>query len=374
MLCLPPALNPHQVAAAAAPLRVSVKPAAGQAPPAPPAPGPLAPGPDDEKPPAEPRDARRGPGYLSANPYRFRYSLEGSPTYMNLRNRLTSLGQRARADSQRSMASLLGGDARREEARAHAAVQPEPPQPQAELRRSLGDAQDRVDEFVAAELASGTVSYSPDYHEWSLDQSLDAYEFHRSDAAGADDLQQAEPPQPEPAYVEPEPEPAPAPVYEPEPAPEPELVYHEPEAEPAPEPEPEPDPEPEAQPQAQPAALQDGAQLQLEGMIRQIIEPELYRWFDEHLAFCIVIPPPNVTGSLHMGHALNNTLQDILCRYERMRGRDVLWQPGMDHAGIATQMVVERQMAERNRAGPRDIGREAFVEKVWELERPSPAA
>jgi cell pole-organizing protein PopZ len=200
---------------------------------------------------------------------------------MNLRNRLTSLGQRARADSQRSMASLLGGDARREEARAHAAAQPEPPQPQAELRRSLGDAEDRVDEFVAAELASGTVSYSPDYHEWSLDQSLDAYEFHRSDAAGADDLQQAEPPQPEPAYVEPEPEPAPEPVYEPEPAPEPELVYQEPEAEPAPEP--EPDPEPEAQPQAQPAALQDGAQLQLEGMIRQIIEPELYRWFDEHL-------------------------------------------------------------------------------------------
>src|SRR5919202_980280 len=63
--------------------------------------------------------------------------------------------------------------------------------------------------------------------------------------------------------------------------------------------------------------------------------------------FCIVIPPPNVTGSLHMGHALNNTLQDVLCRFERMRGRDVLWQPGTDHAGIATQMVVERQLAER---------------------------
>ena len=62
--------------------------------------------------------------------------------------------------------------------------------------------------------------------------------------------------------------------------------------------------------------------------------------------FTIVIPPPNVTGSLHMGHALNNTLQDILVRFERMRGKDVLWQPGMDHAGIATQMVVERQLAE----------------------------
>src|SRR5262245_14772708 len=59
--------------------------------------------------------------------------------------------------------------------------------------------------------------------------------------------------------------------------------------------------------------------------------------------YCIVIPPHNVTGSLHMGHALNNTLQDILARFERMRGRDVLWQPGTDHAGIATQMVVERQ-------------------------------
>src|SRR6516162_8367029 len=63
--------------------------------------------------------------------------------------------------------------------------------------------------------------------------------------------------------------------------------------------------------------------------------------------YCIVIPPPNVTGSLHMGHALNNTLQDILCRFERMRGKDVLWQPGTDHAGIATQMVVERQLMER---------------------------
>ena len=80
----------------------------------------------------------------------------------------------------------------------------------------------------------------------------------------------------------------------------------------------------------------------------------------------IVIPPPNVTGSLHMGHALNNTLQDILIRFERMRGKDVLWQPGMDHAGIATQMVVERQMMERQEPDRRAIGREAFVEKVWE--------
>jgi valyl-tRNA synthetase len=82
--------------------------------------------------------------------------------------------------------------------------------------------------------------------------------------------------------------------------------------------------------------------------------------------YSIVIPPPNVTGSLHMGHALNNTIQDILVRFERMRGKDVLWQPGTDHAGIATQMVVERQLAERQEPSRWDMGREAFVERVWQ--------
>ncbi|MGA2893824.1 MAG: valine--tRNA ligase, partial [Xanthobacteraceae bacterium] len=82
--------------------------------------------------------------------------------------------------------------------------------------------------------------------------------------------------------------------------------------------------------------------------------------------YCIVIPPPNVTGSLHMGHALNNTLQDIVCRFERMRGKDVLWQPGTDHAGIATQAVVERQLAERKEPSSREMGREAFIKRVWE--------
>ncbi len=82
-------------------------------------------------------------------------------------------------------------------------------------------------------------------------------------------------------------------------------------------------------------------------------------------AYCIVIPPPNVTGSLHIGHALNNTLQDILCRYERMLGKDVLWQPGMDHAGIATQLVVTRQLAEKQ-IQYQDLGRETFIEKVWQ--------
>ena len=80
--------------------------------------------------------------------------------------------------------------------------------------------------------------------------------------------------------------------------------------------------------------------------------------------YCIVIPPPNVTGSLHMGHALNNTLQDILVRFKRMQGRDVLWQPGMDHAGIATQMVVERRL-EAEGLRRQDMAREDFIDRVW---------
>ena len=87
--------------------------------------------------------------------------------------------------------------------------------------------------------------------------------------------------------------------------------------------------------------------------------------------FTVMIPPPNVTGSLHIGHALNNTLQDILVRWHRMRGFDTLWQPGQDHAGIATQMVVERQMAARGEPGRREIGRDAFVRKIWEWKRES---
>src|SRR5215203_4719541 len=87
--------------------------------------------------------------------------------------------------------------------------------------------------------------------------------------------------------------------------------------------------------------------------------------------FTIVIPPPNVTGSLHMGHALNNTLQDVLCRFERMRGKDVLWQPGTDHAGIATQMVVERRLAAENRTDRRSMGREAFLAEVWKQKEES---
>ena len=121
------------------------------------------------------------------------------------------------------------------------------------------------------------------------------------------------------------------------------------------------------------------------------VEAKLYKMWEESGAFSceltkksdksdepftIVIPPPNVTGSLHIGHALNNTLQDILARYYRMNGKDVLWQPGMDHAGIATQMVVERQLADKNISLARGnqtpdpknnlIGRNEFISKVWE--------
>ncbi|WP_292082945.1 MULTISPECIES: valine--tRNA ligase [unclassified Brevundimonas] len=113
----------------------------------------------------------------------------------------------------------------------------------------------------------------------------------------------------------------------------------------------------------------------------QAAEPRLYaQWEESGLfapraakptdgaadAYSIVIPPPNVTGSLHIGHALNNTLQDILTRYHRMKGKAVLWLPGTDHAGIATQMVVERQMAAAGNIGRREMGRDAFIEKVWE--------
>jgi len=114
------------------------------------------------------------------------------------------------------------------------------------------------------------------------------------------------------------------------------------------------------------------------------IEPRIYAQWEESDAFragrrahaepfCIVIPPPNVTGRLHVGHALNNTLQDVLARFERMRGRDVLWQPGMDHAGIATQLVVERQLAERQQSRVA-MGREKFLEEVWRWKEESGGA
>ncbi|MEJ2095294.1 MAG: class I tRNA ligase family protein, partial [Gammaproteobacteria bacterium] len=104
------------------------------------------------------------------------------------------------------------------------------------------------------------------------------------------------------------------------------------------------------------------------------IESRLYQCWEENGYFapagdgpgyCIMLPPPNVTGSLHMGHAFQHTLMDILIRYHRMQGDRTLWQCGTDHAGIATQMVVERQL-EREGISRHDLGREKFIEKVWD--------
>ncbi|RMF18570.1 MAG: valine--tRNA ligase [Candidatus Dadabacteria bacterium] len=112
----------------------------------------------------------------------------------------------------------------------------------------------------------------------------------------------------------------------------------------------------------------------------QIEPPRLQRWLDARVfhaepdparePYCIILPPPNVTGALHMGHALNATLQDILVRYHRMRGYCVLWQPGIDHAGIATQTIVERQLAEEG-TNRHELGRETFLERVWQWKEQS---
>ncbi len=91
---------------------------------------------------------------------------------------------------------------------------------------------------------------------------------------------------------------------------------------------------------------------------------------DHGTPYCIMLPPPNVTGSLHMGHAFQDTIMDVLTRYHRMRGDAALWQPGMDHAGIATQMVVERQLGEKG-VSRHDLGREAFVQAVWDWKEES---
>src|SRR5215210_8113399 len=95
-----------------------------------------------------------------------------------------------------------------------------------------------------------------------------------------------------------------------------------------------------------------------------VAEPS--RVSEKRPAYSIVIPPPNVTGMLHMGHVLNNTIQDILSRKARMDGKEVLWLPGTDHAGIATQVVVEKKLKKEEKISRRDLGREKFVERVWE--------
>src|SRR3954464_4929151 len=109
----------------------------------------------------------------------------------------------------------------------------------------------------------------------------------------------------------------------------------------------------------------------------QSVETKWYQfWLDKKLfvanpaspkpPYSIVIPPPNVTGILHLGHVLNNTIQDILARKARMEGKEVLWLPGTDHAGIATQGMVEKKLKKEERLPRRDIGRDKFIERVWE--------
>ena len=104
------------------------------------------------------------------------------------------------------------------------------------------------------------------------------------------------------------------------------------------------------------------------------VEDKIYTyWINNNLfapkknlkSYSIIIPPPNVTGSLHMGHALNNSIQDFLVRFYRMNNYETLWQPGTDHAGIATQALVERKL-EKEEVSKNDLGREKFIEKVWE--------
>src|SRR4051795_8098861 len=107
------------------------------------------------------------------------------------------------------------------------------------------------------------------------------------------------------------------------------------------------------------------------------VESKWYNYWMEHRlfladakskkpAYSIVIPPPNVTGILHMGHVLNNTIQDILARKARMEGKEVLWLPGTDHAGISTQVVVEKKIKKEEKINRRDLGREKFLERVWD--------
>ena len=110
------------------------------------------------------------------------------------------------------------------------------------------------------------------------------------------------------------------------------------------------------------------------------IENEIYNYWEKNnffkpkknskKHFSIVIPPPNVTGSLHMGHALNNSLQDLLIRYHRMNGYETLWQPGTDHAGIATQAVVEKKLLEKG-IKKDQLGRENFIKEVWKWKKES---
>jgi len=213
-------------------------------------------------------DDKHGPGYDSAKPYRYRHSLETSPSYMSLRNRLASLKSRTRSGTSRSMASLLGGDVRQEEARARDQQQQLLPQqvtktpagkdPRSGLKSSIGNEQTYVDEFITGDMSSGVVSYTPDYSDWSLENPLANVVGPESDASE----ETATEPLVTTTKVSME---APAEVVS--------DVEDTVEA--------DNDEATEASSATDEAEAPAG--LPLEDMIRQVIEPELVIWIDKHL-------------------------------------------------------------------------------------------
>ena len=220
------------------------------------------------KPHASEGDEKRGPGYVSTNPYRYRHSLETSPAYMSLRNRLASLKSRTRSGTSRSMASLLGGDVRQEEARArdqqqqlHAnEVSEVKPETDVEtgLRTSIDDEQPYVDEFITGDMSSGVVSYTPDYSDWSLENTLASVVPPGADGAEQD---MAVPlVTTKQLTIEDQVDVATGADVEPE------TVTDEPS-----------DPDTSSEDDASEPGLP------LEAMIRQVIEPELVIWIDQHL-------------------------------------------------------------------------------------------
>lgn len=232
---------------------------------------------DTAESPASEGDAKPGPGYVSSNPYRYRHSLETSPSYMSLRNRLASLKSRTRSGTSRSMASLLGGDVREEEARARDLQQQlqsddtneAAPETDADtgLRSSVSDEQAYVDDFITGDVSSGTVSYTPDYSDWSLETPLvnvasaDADTEEQQDMAVPlvtdrqvsieDEIEEAIN-----ADAEPETDAGEDVVDEVEEVEEVDTSFDDSDGEPS---------------------------LRLEAMIRQVIEPELVIWIDKHL-------------------------------------------------------------------------------------------
>ena len=211
-------------------------------------------------------DEKPGPGYVSTDPYRYRHSLETSPSYMSLRNRLASLKSRTRSGTSRSMASLLGGDVRQEEARARvqqqqllsSEVNEAETDTDTELRTSISEEQAYVDEFITGDMSSGTASYTPDYSDWSLETPL-----VNVVAPDADDTEQD--------------------MAVPLVSKKQITIEDHVEVATGADTEPEPDVE---EPDEHALSSDDAADepgLPLEAMIRQVIEPELVIWIDQHL-------------------------------------------------------------------------------------------